>query len=200
MLAGITKRRWGAISTRGSSLPATSSRPVTAARSSRSPSARCPTPNNPNAYLYQRKFVAVSQPVRTYDDRRMPFKQISIRPLVTPDIRDPLLAGTPDAPQKEQLFWPVVGNGKFYFTLDCIDWDGQPCPLQAPLLFVAAHCRWISRGRRRPTSATSTSTTPSTSSRPAGSPLRTPPALTPGDSAFESVTCASTARRARQAR
>lgn len=100
---------------------------------------RIPDANNPNAYLFQRKFVAISQPVKTYDDRRMPFRQITIKPLVTPDIRDPLLPGTPDAPQMEELFWPVVGNGKFYFTLDCIDWDGKPVPLQAPLLFVAAH-------------------------------------------------------------
>ena len=114
---------------------------------------RMPDAANPQAYLFQRKFVAVSQPVRTYDDRRMPFRQISIRPLVTPDIRDPLMPTTPDAPQEELLFWPVVGNGKFYFTLDCIDWDGRRVRLPAPLLFVAAQLptnRARADGRRHP--------------------------------------------------
>lgn len=95
---------------------------------------------NPQARLYQRKFLVISQPVKTYGDRRMPFKQITLRPLVTPDIRDPSLATTPNQILKDFLFWPVVeGSTKFRFTLDCIDHDDRRVRLQAPLLFVAAH-------------------------------------------------------------
>lgn len=94
---------------------------------------------DPQAYLFQRKFLICSEPVKTYSDRRMPYREVRIRPLVTPDIRDPLVAGTPFVEDTDELFWPVVGSGKFLFTLDCIDWDGRPSQLEAPLLFVAAH-------------------------------------------------------------
>ena len=98
---------------------------------------------NPKAYLYQRKFLIVGEPVKTYDDRRMPFREIRIRPLVTPDIRDPLKNDTPhvvDPVKRDELFWPVVeGSAKFRFTLDSLDHDGRRVRLQAPLLFVAAH-------------------------------------------------------------
>ncbi|HVF58332.1 MAG TPA: hypothetical protein VNJ70_00740 [Thermoanaerobaculia bacterium] len=98
---------------------------------------------NPKAYLYQRKFLIIGEPVKTYDDRRMPFREIRIRPLVTPDIRDPLKNDTPhvvDPVKRDELFWPVVeGSAKFRFTLDSLDHDGRRVRLQAPLLFVAAH-------------------------------------------------------------
>lgn len=94
-------------------------------------------PIGPQAQLIQRKFLIIMQPVRTYDARNMPFRQITLRPLVTPDIRDPLAPGTPNAPGGEDLFWPTVGTAKFAFTLDCIDHAGQRARLQAPLLFVA---------------------------------------------------------------
>lgn len=95
---------------------------------------------DPQARLYQRKFLVVSEPVKTYDDRRMPFRQIRLRPLVTPDIKDPLKPGTPHVVDLDNLFWPVVeGSAKFQFTLDCIDHDGKRVRLPAPLLFVAAH-------------------------------------------------------------
>jgi hypothetical protein len=103
---------------------------------------------NPQAYLYQRKFLVVSQPVRTFNDRWMPFKQVTLRPMVTPDIADPLDPQTPDAPGGEELFWPVVGNQKFRFTLDCLDHEGHAVRLQAPLLFIAAHLPFDQDGRR----------------------------------------------------
>ncbi|MGH9222305.1 MAG: hypothetical protein ACRD2W_00535 [Acidimicrobiales bacterium] len=94
-------------------------------------------PNNPKAYLYQRKFIVVGQPVRAFDDRRMPFRQIGVRPLVTPDIDDPGLGGG-NAPGGELLFWPAIFGKKFAFTLDGVDHAGRRARVQAPLLFVAA--------------------------------------------------------------
>jgi hypothetical protein len=149
---------------------------------------RMPDAANPNAYLFQRKFVAVSQPVRTYDDRRMPFKQISIRPLATPDIRDPLMPTTPDAPQGEQLFWPVVGNGKFYFTLDCIDWDGRRVRLPAPLLFVAEQLPTNQPGQSADDIRNEYVNDPEHAIAASGQSIAYAASGTPGDSAFESVT------------
>lgn len=95
-------------------------------------------PSSPQAYLYQRKFIVVGQPVRTFDDRRMPFRQVSIRPLVTPDIADPEPPG-PNSPGGELLFWPTIpATGRFAFTLDGTDHAGRRVRVQAPLLFVAA--------------------------------------------------------------
>jgi hypothetical protein len=149
---------------------------------------RMPDAANPYGYLFQRKFVACTQPVRTYDDRRMPFKQIAIRPLETPDIRDPLLPTTPDAPQGEQLFWPVVDNGKFYFTLDCIDWNGKPVPLPAPLLFVAEQLPTDLPGQSAADIRNEYVNDPEHAIAASGQLIAYAESVTPGDSAFESVT------------
>lgn len=148
---------------------------------------RIPDASNPTAYLYQRKFVAVSQPVRNYDDRRMPFKQISIRPLTTPDIRDPLLPGTPFAPQKEELFWPVVGNGKFYFTLDCIDWNGRRVRLPAPLLFVAQQLPLPEPGKTAADIRNEYVNDPEHAIAASGQSIAYAAGAKPGDTAFETV-------------
>jgi hypothetical protein len=100
--------------------------------------------SNPQARLYQRKFIALREPVKTYADRRMPFKEIRIRPLVTPNLdfelplaSPPIVAGTVP-PFGEQLFWPHVGGAKYAFVLDCLDHEGRRVILRAPLLAVAA--------------------------------------------------------------
>ncbi len=96
-------------------------------------------PAGPVAWLFQHKFLVVREPVRTYADRELPFKEVRLRPTVTPWIADPLLPGTPFAPRDEDLFWPVVLGQKFRFTLDCLDQDARAVRVQAPLLFVARH-------------------------------------------------------------
>ncbi len=92
--------------------------------------------SGPVAWLYQRKFIVVREPVRTYSDLDMPFIQVRVKPVVTPDLKDPLVASTPNVIDLDQLFWPTVGNDKFQFTLECLDHDGKPVTLPAPLLFV----------------------------------------------------------------
>ena len=95
--------------------------------------------SGPQARLYQRKFIVVGEPVRPYDQTDLPFREVRVRPLTTPDIRDPYVASTPFVVKGQDLFWPVVGSGKFRFTLDCLDHDGRRTRLHVPLLFVAAH-------------------------------------------------------------
>jgi hypothetical protein len=114
----------------------------------------------PQARLYQRKFLVIAEPVRKYGQRDLPFKEVRLSPLVSPDIDDPLTPATPHTVDDfvdqasglsvaeltaaqtidpDHLFWPVVGGEKFRFTLDCLDHAGDRVRLQAPLLFVAAH-------------------------------------------------------------
>lgn len=92
----------------------------------------------PQARLYQRKFIVVGEPVRGYDQRDLPFREVRVRPLATPDLHDPALGG-PHVVQGQDIFWPSLGTRKFLFTLDALDHDGRRVRLHAPLLFVASH-------------------------------------------------------------
>jgi hypothetical protein len=142
----------------------------------------------PRATLYQRKFIVVSQPVRTFDDRRMPFRQVALRPLATPNIRDPLAAGTPWVVSGENLFWPTVGTRKFRFTLDCLDHDGKRLRFETPLLFVGEQLPTLQPNE---TAAKIRSTYVNDPEREiAGNSqlLSFAAGTVPGDTAFESVT------------
>ena len=98
---------------------------------------------NPQSRLYQRKFLAITEPVRTFDSNDMPFMQVRLRPLITPNLdfelplaTPPIIAGT-IAPFGEKLFWPMVSSAKYRFVLDCLDHDGRRVVVRAPLLAVA---------------------------------------------------------------
>jgi hypothetical protein len=83
------------------------------------------------AGLYQRKFLVIGEPVRTYSDTHdFPFVQVGIRPLVTPPLDDP-------GADQDSFFWPKIGGAFFNFTLDAVDHGLGPVPLQTPLLWVA---------------------------------------------------------------
>ncbi len=91
---------------------------------------------DPQARLYQRKFLTLREPVRTYADRRMPFQQVRIRPLVTPNLDiEPLLSFPPF--NDDTAFWPTIGGQKFEFVLDCLDHDGRRVVVSAALLAVS---------------------------------------------------------------
>jgi hypothetical protein len=83
------------------------------------------------AGLYQRKFLVIGEPVRTYSDTHdFPFVQVGIRPLVTPPLDDP-------GNDQDSFFWPSIGGQFFNFTLDAVDHELRPVPLVTPLLWVA---------------------------------------------------------------
>lgn len=83
------------------------------------------------AGLYQRKFLVIGEPVRTYSDTHdFPFVKVGIRPLVTPPLDDP-------GADQDSFFWPRIGGQYFNFTLDADDHQLGPVPLQTPLLWVA---------------------------------------------------------------
>lgn len=95
------------------------------------------TSNGPQAYLFQRFYVIVREPVRAYTDHLMPLREVRVRPLVTPDLDDPnRMPRTPLNPSGQHLFWPSQHEQKYVFGVTGLDWDGRPVTLRAPLLFV----------------------------------------------------------------
>lgn len=91
----------------------------------------------PHARLYQRKFIVVSEPTKYYTARDLPFSEVRLDPLVTPDLQDPLTMPPSEALQSDQLFWPNDSNGLFRWKLHARDQEGKAVRLDAPLLFVA---------------------------------------------------------------
>ena len=100
---------------------------------------------DPQARLYQRQFFATANPTRAFHDRRMPFRQITLRPSVTPNLDltpnppgPPIVAGSIGT-HGADLFWPTIGGVKYRFDLDCLDWDGRTRTFHVPMLAVAAN-------------------------------------------------------------
>ncbi|MFT4294781.1 MAG: hypothetical protein QM582_05145 [Micropruina sp.] len=88
---------------------------------------------DPKAALYQRKFLVVGEPVKTYAARNLPFKRVEIVPTITPTLSpDP---GT----GQDSFFVPQVGGAPFQFVLHCIDADDREVKLPTPLVWVAEH-------------------------------------------------------------
>lgn len=88
---------------------------------------------NPKAILYQRKFIVLGEPVKTYSALNNPFKRVEIVPTITPT-----LSPDPGAAQ-DTMFVPNVGNAPFQFVLHCIDADDREVKLPTPLVWVAEH-------------------------------------------------------------
>lgn len=85
---------------------------------------------DPVAYLWQRHFIIVRQPVRTYDDRDNPFTEVRVSPIVTPDLDTP--------PPPGSTFVPRRGGRPFEFTLTALDRSGRTTVYPAALVFVSA--------------------------------------------------------------
>lgn len=84
------------------------------------------------AGLYQRKFLVVNEPVKAFSSRSLPLTRVRLAPLVTPPIEDPGAA-------QSRFFFPIVDGEPFRFVLHCLDQEGRPVRLIAPLMWVAEH-------------------------------------------------------------
>ncbi|WGZ94755.1 MAG: hypothetical protein QJT81_01815 [Candidatus Thiothrix putei] len=85
------------------------------------------------AYLAQRMFIVVREPLKVYpnDDRGMPLKQVRLTTLVTPDIEQPLpLAGT------DYSFWVKVNGKDLPFNAVGTDSEAHQIDFTAGLIFV----------------------------------------------------------------
>jgi hypothetical protein len=82
------------------------------------------------AGLFQRKFLVVGEPRRVYGQRDLPFSEVRLEPLVTPTL-------SPD-PDESTFFFPMVDGALFRWVLHCLDKEGRPARVVAPLLWVPA--------------------------------------------------------------
>lgn len=81
------------------------------------------------AYLRQKTFIVVRQPVKLYDKDDLPFERVELLTLNTP----PLDLGSFDT----NPYWAVVGGAKFPFQVSALDKMGQTCEFLLPMAWVA---------------------------------------------------------------
>ncbi|MDW8075642.1 MAG: hypothetical protein RMK00_07705 [Bacteroidota bacterium] len=96
------------------------------------------------AYLFQRMFIVVREPVKhypanglpgqRYQGRDFPFRTIALRTLVTPNLDDPTTTGI--AGKGINAFWPRVGGKNIRFSIVATDWEGRTCEFTMPLVFI----------------------------------------------------------------
>ncbi len=102
------------------------------------------------AYLMQRMYIILRQPVRDYpaaglagmqfQGREFPFRRITITTKITPNLYDPGLTALDVANMGPNSFWPQFdANGPVDVKWSCIgtDWDNNEVHFSAPLAFIA---------------------------------------------------------------
>ena len=80
------------------------------------------------AYLWRRNFIIVRQPSRSFAGHDTPLGQVTLEPLVTPNL-DPANLATP--------FVPTQDGTPYRFTLVGVDQAGRTVTFSAPLAFVS---------------------------------------------------------------
>jgi hypothetical protein len=86
------------------------------------------------AGLYQRKFILLSEPVKTYTEIELPFIDARVTPFTT----GPLSTDPGNA--QNWFFWPQVNNTDFLWTLHCTHREHRDVKLVTPLLWVSDAC------------------------------------------------------------
>jgi hypothetical protein len=103
--------------------------------------------NSVGAYLRQKTFIVVTEPVKTYPDnplirhegRKIPFTSVELLTLVTPNLDQPthyLDTFLQPQSQAELIFQPKLGGSAFKFHARGTDWAGDPIDLHTPVLWV----------------------------------------------------------------
>lgn len=93
------------------------------------------------AYLFQRMFILVRQPTRTFAYREMPLRSVTIKTRITPNLNDP--QNSPAIPGSgQEAFWPMIKlpDGQdvdFQFKMLGEDWEGKAVEFTSPLIFVS---------------------------------------------------------------
>lgn len=82
----------------------------------------------PIAHLWQRFFIVTRHPTGTYDDLDNPFPEVTISPIVTPDIDKP--------PPGAACFVPTRNGQPLQLTLSVLEKSGRRRSFPAPMLFV----------------------------------------------------------------
>lgn len=100
------------------------------------------------AYLRQRLFITIEEPIKLYGqsnlvdggksiDRMMPFQRIEITTLVTPNLDPPEICPVPGVPTGKCAFWPCVAGKKFEFHFPCDDLAGHRSDTRSAMIFVS---------------------------------------------------------------
>jgi hypothetical protein len=85
------------------------------------------------AALYQRKFLVITEPRRTYSNPlEFHYSEVSIGPLVTPPLQDP-------GASQDTFFWPRIDGQPFQFVVEGVDHLGRTIKHPQALLWVAEH-------------------------------------------------------------
>lgn len=97
------------------------------------------------AYLMQRKFIVVRDPIQIYNKAEFPFVRVDVIDKITPDLN--LNKGRiPKVPRNDNTIpnarWPYVENNIFEFRLKGWDWEAREVSFSAPLIFVADHDKY----------------------------------------------------------
>ncbi len=89
----------------------------------------------PQAALFQKQYVLLSEPQKNFSKRDFPFVSARLMPDRTPDLN---AAPKEGSPAKVVPYWPTPqGSGDpFEWKIEAIDHDGNPVHLKAPLVFV----------------------------------------------------------------
>lgn len=96
------------------------------------------------AYLRQRYFIVVRQPVKDYpafwqlnDGRQLSLRKVRIKTLVTPTLDDPANCKAGNISNTAQeAFWPKVNGKEFEFHMVAEDSEGHPIEFTCPLMFI----------------------------------------------------------------
>lgn len=81
------------------------------------------------ASLFTRYFIILRERTRTYDDRRLPFKAVSIDPVVSPDLNE-----VPDP--TTTVFVPKVGSNHYLWKITAVDWADREITMTTALVAV----------------------------------------------------------------
>ena len=88
----------------------------------------------PVAYLRQRTFIVIREPAKRFTHRAFPFRTVTFKTLITPNLIDP--------PGGATTFWPryeVAGAKQdVLFQIEGADWDGNTTSFATPQIFVPA--------------------------------------------------------------
>lgn len=93
----------------------------------------------PGAYLRQIYRIIVKEPTRTYSHRHFPYRSVTIKTLVTPNLDLPETDDIVDKDGKrlkENGFWPRVLGKDFLFHIAATDWEGRESEFFAPMAFI----------------------------------------------------------------
>ncbi|WP_299848343.1 hypothetical protein [uncultured Roseovarius sp.] len=104
-----------------------------------------------NAYLRQRYFIIIREPVRYFDDsafhatqsvdgtinfaRQFPFSKVEILTDQTPDLDKPEDTEVENG-RGQQFFWPYINENPFQFQCVATDLDGRRVAFDLPMIFM----------------------------------------------------------------